>query len=208
MTQHPRPNDHGQAVFIQNPSQATPLAHWLDPNAVACVLPDGLMPEQLNGLAFERWDTAPTTPSAWQALAQQSPIQEPALVVPPAFHRVAAGAVVIEPDGRIWLVAPSNQFGGYKATFPKGSLDGKSPQATALTEVFEESGLHVQLLRHLIDVPRSASFTRYYLAKRLGGHPADMGWESQAVLLVPAQDLKHHLNNPHDAAILAAIQNL
>jgi len=205
---HPRPNDHGQTVFIHNPSQATALSAWLDPKALACVLPDGPMPPQLHGLPFAPWQAAPVTPSDWQALALQHPIDEPDFVVPEKFKRVAAGAVVQEPDGRIWLVAPSNQFGGYNATFPKGTLDGKTPQATALTEVFEESGLQVQLVRHLLDVPRSSSYTRYYLAKRMGGHPAHMCWESQAVMLVPVHQLKDHLNNPHDSAIIEAIKAL
>jgi len=166
------------------------------------------MPPQLHGLPFAPWQAAPVTPSDWQALALQHPIDEPDFVVPEKFKRVAAGAVVQEPDGRIWLVAPSNQFGGYNATFPKGTLDGKTPQATALTEVFEESGLQVQLVRHLLDVPRSSSYTRYYLAKRMGGHPAHMCWESQAVMLVPVHQLKDHLNNPHDSAIIEAIKAL
>ena len=46
------------------------------------------------------------------------------------------------------------------------------------------------------------------LAERIGGHPADMGWESQAVMLVPANQLMDHLNNPHDWAIVDAIKAL
>jgi 8-oxo-dGTP pyrophosphatase MutT (NUDIX family) len=55
------------------------------------------------------------------------------------MERAAAGAVVMEPDGRLWLVAPSNGFGGYLATFPKGRVEpGISLQATAIREVWEE----------------------------------------------------------------------
>src|SRR5690606_2309433 len=104
---------------------------------------------------------------------------------------------------------PSNAFAGYQATFPKGTLEsGVSAQASALIEVFEETGLQVQLQRHLIDVPRSLSYTRYYVAQRVGGSPADMGWESQAVLLVPVSQLARHLNSPYDAPVINALLNV
>lgn len=208
MTHHPRPNNHGQPVSIHSPSQATPLTNWQDPDAMACVVPDGPMPEQLHGVPFERWYAASARPQEWEALAKKHWIEEPDFVVPAGFKRTAAGAVVQERDGRIWLVAPSNQFGGYKATFPKGTLEGKSTQATALMEVFEETGLQIRLKRHLVDVPRTASYTRYYLAERLSGYPGDMCWESQAVMLVPVNQLMQHLNNQHDWAIVEAIKAL
>jgi 8-oxo-dGTP pyrophosphatase MutT (NUDIX family) len=208
MTQHPRPNNHGQPVAIHSPSQATPLPTWQDPDAMACVVPDGPMPDELQGVPVERWHAASATTQEWEELAKRHRIEEPAFVVPAGLSRTAAGAVVREPDGRIWLVAPTNQFAGYQATFPKGTLDGKSTQATALVEVFEETGLQIRLKRHLVDVPRSASYTRYYLAERLGGYPGDMCWETQAVMLVPVNQLMNHLNSHHDWAIVDAIRAL
>jgi hypothetical protein len=44
--------------------------------------------------------------------------------------------------------------------------------------------------------------TRYYHAKRVGGTPSEMGWESQAVHLVPKEKLKDHLNSPLDKEIV------
>ncbi len=108
---------------------------------------------------------------------------------PPKGFAPAAGVVIREPDGRFWLVGPTNQFGGYEVTFPKGRPDGKSLRAAALVEAYEESGLRVQLLKHLLDIQRSQTYTRYYLAERLGGTPAAMGWESQCVLLVPVSQM-------------------
>ena len=105
------------------------------------------------------------------------------------------------------MVAPSNAFGGYKATFPKGRLDGKSAKVTALIEAFEESGLRVRLLSHLIDVARSTTYTRYYLAERVGGNPADMGWESQAVILAPLAALPVLLNNSNDLPIIEELKH-
>lgn len=106
------------------------------------------------------------------------------------------------------MVAPSNQFAGYSATFPKGSVEGgRSLQATALMEAFEESGLKVRLVAHLLDVKRSQSYTRYYLAERVGGNPADMGWETQAVMLVPHAQLPEVLTHTHDQGLVKALQD-
>ena len=69
----------------------------------------------------------------------------------------------------------------------------------------EESGLQVRLVRHLVDVKRSTSYKRYYLAERVGGNPADMGWESQAVMLVPLEQLPKVLNSPNDRPIVEAL---
>lgn len=110
-----------------------------------------------------------------------------------------------ETDGRIWLVCPTNQFGGYKVTFPKGRREGKSLQATALCEAYEETGLRVRLLRHLVDVRRAQTYTRYYLAERIGGSPADMGWESQSVILVPPSTLNTLSLKEPDLAVIRAL---
>lgn len=201
---HPRVDDGGKPVLLKSPSMPTVLSTWEQANQAACVVPDGAMPESLNGVVFSLWEDAPTEPSGWEALANECSIEEPAFT-PSTGKKAAAGVVIAEPDGRFWVVAPSNGFGGYPATFPKGTADGKSLQATALVEAFEESGLRVRLVRHLIDVQRSTSHTRYYLAERIGGHPGAMGWESQAVMLVPRQLLPQLLTNKNDAPILKVL---
>lgn len=202
---HPRPNDQGKRVEIKRPSQPSCLTAWADPMALACVVPDGPMPVVLNGLSVSSWHPVPESNDEWEALAAQHCISEPAFKAPVGYKK-AAGVVVREPDGRFWVVAPSNAFGGYRATFPKGKIDkGLSTQATALVEAYEESGLQVRLIRYLVDVKRSTSYTRYYLAERMGGNPADMGWESQAVMLVPLEQLPQVLNHPNDLPILEAL---
>ena len=75
-------------------------------------------------------------------------------------------------------------------------------------EAFEESGLQVRLLRHLVDVERTESYTRYYLAERVTGDPAEMGWESQAVMLVPQAKLPQVLNSAYDKPIIKALANV
>jgi len=206
-TLHPRLNDQGHSVILHKPSQPSSLAAWTDPAALACVIPGGPMPTEINQIAVKPWKDAPRTAADWEALAAHDAIDEPPFEGSKGLKK-AAGVVVRETDGRVWLVAPSNAFGGYEATFPKGGLETKSTQATALAEAFEESGLRVRLIQHLIDVRRSTSYTRYYLAERIGGSPADMGWESQAVLLVPISRLGDVLNSPVDASICKKLASI
>lgn len=165
------------------------------------------MPGEINAVSASAWSTAPTSASDWEALAATTAVPEPEFKVP-AGYKKAAGVVIREPDGRVWVVAPSNAFGGYKATFPKGTMDGMSTQATALVEAYEESGLQVRLRKHLVDVKRSQSYTRYFLAERVGGNPANMGWESQAVMLVPEAQLAQVLNSPNDVPIIDALKQV
>lgn len=204
MTVHPRPDHHGHPVPLIAPSQPTPLTAWADPAVRATTVPDGPRPEVLNGIPFTPWMDAPTTPSAWARVPGQGEFEEPPPPVSP-LH-LTAGAVIIEPDGRVWCVSPSNAFGGYATTFPKGHPDKEHGlRATAIKEAFEETGLQVALTGWLVDVPRTTSIARYYLARRVGGDPAAMGWESQAVHLVPAELLPGHLTHPKDQPILAAL---
>jgi 8-oxo-dGTP pyrophosphatase MutT (NUDIX family) len=175
---------------------------------VAIVVPDGDMPDELKGIPFTAWTRAPESDNAWERLAAQSAIDEPSFSCP-KDKKPADGGVVEESDGRLWLVAPSNGFGGYTATFPKGTVEsGSSRQATAIREAWKEAGLQVEITGFLADVTRSTSYTRYYRARRLGGHPALMGWESQAVMLVPRDKLGDFLTNPYESPLLHALQRI
>jgi 8-oxo-dGTP pyrophosphatase MutT (NUDIX family) len=193
---HPFPNDEGEAVIIHRPSLPTALPSWLDTAQVATVVPGGELPAELNGVSLAPCVLPP--PDAAGAFA------EPPYILP-AGLRAAAGAVVIEDDGRVWLVSPTNGFGGYAATFPKGRVDaGGTLQHTAVREAFEESGLVVRLEAFLLDARRTQTFTRYYIARRVAGSPAAMGWETQAVHLVPAPRLEEIAVHPNDAAVIRA----
>lgn len=204
-TYHPRQDNKGRAVLIQHPSTPSVREAWKDRHAVATVIPDGWMPASLNGIDVTAWTDVPTSVNEWATVAGTASIDEP-LFGPPSHLRSAAGVVVEEPDGRYWLVAPSNAFGGYTATFPKGTVEqGISLQAAAIMEAYEEAGLRVEILEHLVDVPRSQSYTRYYRARRIGGNPAAMGWESQAVHLVPRERLAEFLTHKNDGPLLAAL---
>lgn len=197
---HPRKDDHGKSVAINNPHTPTAMETWNDPWALATVVPDGPMPETINRVAVSSARLPALDRAGWEEKAQTMAFEEPPF--DSEGKPSAAGAVVVEPDGRLWLVSPTNGFGQYKTTFPKGKCGGMSFKATALKEVFEEAGLQVELFEHLIDVTKTTSRTRYYLARRKGGNPAEMCWEMQSVHLVPLEKAKGMLNQPVDHLVL------
>lgn len=207
---HPRRDDRGRRVRITQPSIASPLEQWADPAAIAVTVPDGPVPALLNGIVLARWSepAGGTGHVRWGDADGLTAFDEPPFE-PPAGLAPAAGVVTLEPDGRVWLVAPTNGYGGYKLTFPKGKLEpGIGHRAAARKEAWEESGLRVTLTGFLADVPRSTSHTRYFLARRVGGTPAEMGWESQAVWLVPLLRLAEVATHPNDRPLLVALAAL
>ena len=204
-TYHPMPDEHGRPVLLKSPSQPTALSSWGQADVVATVIPNGGCPVELNGIAMMEWLDVPTSAQAWNNVEGQCAFEEPPFN-PPDGKMPAAGVVVEDPDDRFWLVAPSNAFGGYTATFPKGRIEGNvNRQASAIREAYEETGLQVKIIGFLADSNRSQSYTRYYLAQRVGGNPARMGWESQAVHLVPRKALVKFLTHPYDLPLLALL---
>lgn len=210
---HPRRDEHGREVLIHRPSTASPILQWRDPAAIAVVTPDGPMVDGLHGVPFTPWP-APADVVGEVALdglraphgAAHDLPEEPPFAPPPGLAS-AAGVVIVEPDGRVWAVAPTNQYGGYHLTFPKGRPDpGLGLREAAIKEAYEESGLRVQITAFLLDLPRSTTHTRYYLARRIGGTPAAMGWESQAVWLVPRTRLREVIQHPNDRPLIAALE--
>ncbi|MFO1412946.1 MAG: NUDIX hydrolase [Burkholderiales bacterium] len=204
---HPRRDEHGARVALWQPHAPTPLDTWADAKACATVVPDGPMPEAVCALPFVPWREAPRDGAGWEHLAAQATFGEPKFVPAPG-KKPASGAVIVEPDGRVWVVAPSNRHGGYAATFPKGTLDpkaGLSLRANAIKEAHEEAGLAIELTGFLVDAQRTQTTTRYYLARRVGGCPSTMGWESQAVHLVPRSQLAALVDHAKDRPVLAAL---
>lgn len=203
---HPRKGEKGEPVLIQLPHHASAPSTWISPDAVATFVPGGDAPLSLNKVAFRSWKDHPRTAEGWNYVdGLNHELHEPALHVP-AGKKASAGVIIEEPDGRVWLTAPTNGFGGYDATFPKGTAEpGLSLQASAVKEAWEETGLRVQIIGLLGDFERTTSVARMYRARRVGGTPVDAGWESQAVHLVPKDHLYDHLNGPADHPIAELI---
>lgn len=190
-----KPHPNAPKTKVNEPSDPSHHITWINPLTVATFVPGGKCPPEMLGVPFEAWD-APKTEAEWADVeGQNHELQEPDLFVSLGKH-AATGVVIQEDDGRVWLVAPTNGFGGYKATFPKGTLDDGtelSLQANAIKEAYEESGLKVEITGLLGDFERTTSTTRLYTARRVGGSPIHCGWESQAVMLVPLSKLRAEL---------------
>ncbi|MGN6319753.1 NUDIX hydrolase [Trinickia sp.] len=200
---HPRKGEAGEDVVIASPTQPSHGSTWADPTATAVFVPDGEHPAALNGIALTQWE-APTTLEGWQNVAGQNPNIDERI----GDQRVKkAGTVIVEPDGRVWIIESTNHFTGARS-FPKGTVDdGLSLQATAIKETYEETGLHVEIVGHLTDFRQNTGKpkTRYYLARRTGGTPTAMGWETQGVYLVPASELGNTLKTARDLHVLRAL---
>jgi 8-oxo-dGTP pyrophosphatase MutT (NUDIX family) len=165
------------------------------------------MPASIAGIAFAAWTDAPVNAADWEKLVASIQFAEPPMKSVPG-KKPASGAVVVEADGHVWVVSPTNRFGGYTNTFPKGTIQTKSHlslRGNAVKEVLEEAGLQVALTGFLCDSERSTTFTRYYIGRRIGGNPAAMEWESQAVHLVPAAMLTEFASHPNDKEVIAAL---
>lgn len=125
------------------------------------------------------------TDAAWNDVPGQYVHDVPPFQAPMG-NRPAAGVVIEEADSRIWLVAPSNAFGGYRTTFPKGGAnDGVNLQACAVREAFEEAGLKVRITGWLADSDRSRSYPRYYRAERTGGTLPTWAWSRRQSIWCP-----------------------
>lgn len=202
---HIKLDEAGKRVAVKHPTEPSHKRTWNMPEAVATFTPAGDHPRGLGKVPFKAWTEAPKTKAGWNYVdGINYELRETPLAVPPGKHP-AAGVIIEEDDGRIWLVAPTNAFGGYENTFPKGTCEkGLSMQANAIKEAWEESGLLVQITGVLGDFERTTSVARMYIARRIGGNPVDMGWESQAVRLVPKDKLGTLLNMEPDKNIIEA----
>lgn len=206
---HPQANESGKKVGIIDPHKPSDPAAWENADSTVTVTPGSAVPAALNGIPFAPWADAPKTEQEWENVPGQADIDEPPLEIP-LGKKAATGVVVMEPDGRVWVVCPTNAFGGYENTFPKGKHDNDemSLQANAVKECFEESGLQVEIDSFLGDMVRTTSVARYYLARRVGGTPSAMGWESQAVQLVPKKKLAAHMDTAMDKKIAGWVEGL
>lgn len=205
VAKHAKLDDKGKTVAVHKPSFPSHPRTWHAPEAVATFTPEGDHPRQIGGVALKKWEDNPQTNAGWNYVEGLNyDLKEQPLHVPPGKHP-AAGVIIEEDDGRVWLVAPTNGFGGYHNSFPKGTCEqGLSIQANAIKEAWEESGLKVEITGVLGDFERTTSVARMYVAKRTGGNPVDMGWESQAVRLVPKDKLMDLLNMAPDKVIIDA----
>lgn len=117
---HPQRDEAGRPVVIHSPSAPSTQRAWKQPTQIAAVVPGGKLPASLHRVPFLSWTDAPLSAPGWEALAGAARVDEPAFKAPTGLLP-ATGVVIRERDGRVWVVCPTNQFGGHAVTFPKGS---------------------------------------------------------------------------------------
>ncbi len=124
----------------------------------------------------------------------------------------AYGGVVVDGNGRVLLREPAGHFDGYVWTFAKGRPDrGEAPEATALREVREETGMAAEIVAP-VEGRFEGGTTRnvYFLMRpvkdtaRLDRETASVRWASAA----EAQELIGQTTNAQgrarDLAVLQA----
>lgn len=201
-TLHPQFDERGKSVTIESPHKASNISDLSDHTKSCTIVPGQKnLPNELNSVKFGNH----THGGDWNKVDGQGEFHEPEL--PKSSKPLATGVIIHEKDGRIWTISPTNQFGGYKNVIgPKGKMEpGLNPRANAIKEAHEETGLKVHLTGHAHDVERSTSVTRYYHGVRVGGSPSDMGWETQAMHLVPKHKLMDHLDSAYDKEVAQKI---
>lgn len=206
---HPKTDDKGKTVHINYPTKPSAPDTWHDPNATASFAAGQKdFPDAVNGVKF----TDAQTPADWSKVKGTNPKLDadmPFVPSPDPKKSIGAGVIILEDDGRIWLTKPTNEFGGYVNTFPKGTAEpGLTLQQNAIKEAFEESGLQIKITGVLGDFERTTSKARFYLAKRVGGSPKNMGWESQGVRMAPLKNARKLLNRDVDQDILDELDHL
>jgi 8-oxo-dGTP pyrophosphatase MutT (NUDIX family) len=199
---HPRRDDHGKRIRIKRPTKPSGPETWTDSTAVAVFAPESPVPPMLNDVPVGPI-VPPTSVEGWTKLVKVWSKLPP----PKTSGDLAAGAVIIEPDGRVWLSQPTNGFGGYEhQTFPKGTKEaGYSLESTAAKEVFEETGLLIEIGAFVADRHGDKGVTRFFLGRRIGGTPSAMCWETQGVWLVPLTKVRGHATSYKDAPVVRAV---
>ena len=200
-------DENGKPVVVRRPSRSSPLEAWLDArrDAVCSRTEPPDLPKRLNGIDWDDTVSPGEDPMEWIGRYPDALPDEPDFVLPPGF-RSTSGCAVIEPDGRVWVALPTNQFCNQYATFPKGRLEPVlSLLQNACKETWEETGLVVEPVAFLADIRRTRVVTRYFVARRVSGTPALCGWETQAVALVPVGQLADFVNSPNDRKLIDPI---
>jgi putative (di)nucleoside polyphosphate hydrolase len=117
----------------------------------------------------------------------------------PDLYRPAAGIVIFNAQGKVWMGKRKDQKGKYAWQFPQGGIDkGETPEQGAMRELWEETGLKPEHIEHL---GRVKDWLYYDFPPEYKGRKAVKGWNGQrqkwyAVRLTASEehfDLKAHL---------------
>jgi 8-oxo-dGTP pyrophosphatase MutT (NUDIX family) len=138
--------------------------------------------------------------------------EQPAATTPRTIRTPAAkglpsayGGVLVDESGRVLLRKPTNAFGNYIWSFPKGRSKGSStPEQTALREVLEETGYDADIIARIPGgFQGDTTITEFFLMRPLGER-RDFGAETEEVKWVAPSDAPQLLNRDRDHAVLEA----
>lgn len=129
--------------------------------------------------------------------------------------KASYGGVLVDAAGRVLLREPTNHYGGYTWTFPKGKAEpGETPEQTALREVREETGCEARILTL---IPGDSSRNHYFLMLEAipGAALSAHDWETAQVRWVSPEEAKGLIattanlkGRERDLAVLAAALGL
>ncbi|MCC2683364.1 MAG: hypothetical protein K0R75_263 [Paenibacillaceae bacterium] len=96
---------------------------------------------------------------------------------------VAYGGIVFNEKGEVLLRSPTNHWGGYVWTFAKGGQEAedRSPEETALREVWEETGCESEIVAPIPGTFTSDTCTTFYYLMKPTGHVTEHDDETEAV---------------------------
>jgi 8-oxo-dGTP pyrophosphatase MutT (NUDIX family) len=114
----------------------------------------------------------------------------------------SAGGVVVDADGCVAVIRERDRRGRRRWTLPKGRIDpGETPEAAALREVYEESGLRASIVRPIVVHEGRWHFT-YYFEMKLEHNDGRPEGGPQAVRLVSVAKATDLLSSRRDLGVL------
>lgn len=146
----------------------------------------------------------------WEALYDlpEDVQTEPSVQLPwsekiPAGKKVAYGGVIFDAEGMVLLREPKNHFDGYVWTFPKGRPDpGEAPEAAALREVKEETGVDASIVAALAgEFIGGTTVNRYFIMQAFigsGGVSPDDD-ETTSVKWMTINEARQHIGQTTNA---------
>jgi 8-oxo-dGTP pyrophosphatase MutT (NUDIX family) len=120
----------------------------------------------------------------------------------------SAGGVVFTVNQKqihICIVAPTNGYGGYTWTFPKGRMEsGESKESTAVREVAEEAGVvaEIEKFHPYLGLFSGTSSNSHYFVMRAVGSTAKTDGEMAETKWATIPEARKLLNSSRDQSIL------
>ena len=209
---HPKLDENGNqfAVYNPTPEQSYTQAELDDPSKSITIVPGQKLPGSLAGKPIAgvtgTYDQLRNA-AQWNAISGVAAIGGINNDIPPGANVERVGVIITEDDGRVWMVEPSNHYSAETLVLPRGRHEeGYSYKSTAMKEAFEETGLCVRLRSNQEPIQASPGIW-FFVAERYYGTPADMGWESQSVKLMPIEQAIEQTSNRSAFAALTGYRN-